>query len=204
VVSQSNELSITNSKHVGTIRNDTVWRDTGGNEIWCNGGHMIKEGNTFYWVGYETKPGIGLGNIKLYSSTNLADWTFENNLLGSDGPQSVLTWAGRPALLHNRNTGRYVLVFEASSRQWYRHKVGFASCRTIGGEYTLQAYQYPQGERSTGDQSVYQEGDSAYLVTVLDHPDRESVNYSLAIYRLSPDFLSVGAKVFGPRFGLAD
>jgi len=195
-VNYEDELPGTNEKYVGTIRNDTVWRDIHDNEIWCNGGHMISEGDTFYWVGYETKPRMGLGNIKLYSSANLADWKFENNILRNEGPQSILTWAGRPALLYNRRTGKYVLVFEASSKQWHRHKVGFASCRTIRGEYKLQAYQYPQDERSTGDQSVYQEGDSAYLVSVLDHPDRESVNHSLAIYKLSPDFLSVGSKVF--------
>jgi hypothetical protein len=39
------------------IHNDTVWRDTAGNEIWCNGGHMIREGDRFYWVGYDTGPG---------------------------------------------------------------------------------------------------------------------------------------------------
>ena len=185
-----------NAKYVGIIENDAVWKDTDGNEIWCNGGHVIKEKDTFYWVGYETKPKMGFRNIKLYSSANLADWKFENNILQNKGPQSILTWAGRPALLHNRRTGKYVLVFEASSKQWHRHKVGFASCRTIGGEYKLQAYQCPQDEHSTGDQSVYQEGDSAYLVAVLDHPNRESINYSLAIYKLSPDFLSVDSKVF--------
>jgi hypothetical protein len=27
----------------GVIRNGTVWHDTNGDEIWCNGGHMIRE-----------------------------------------------------------------------------------------------------------------------------------------------------------------
>jgi hypothetical protein len=30
-------------KYVGTIRNDAIWKDTSGNEIWCNGGHMIRQ-----------------------------------------------------------------------------------------------------------------------------------------------------------------
>lgn len=34
----------------GIIQNDTVWRDTAGNEIWCNGGHIIREGDVFYWA----------------------------------------------------------------------------------------------------------------------------------------------------------
>ena len=188
--------SIKSNRYVGNIQNDTPWRDTSGNEIWSNGGHMIKEGDIFWWVGYETKPDTGFRSAKLYSSTNLADWRFEGDILRAEGALSVLSWAGRPALLRNRSTGRYVLVFEASSRQWRRHKVGFASCRTIGGQYQLQGYQFPEGTRSTGDQSVYQEGESAYLVTVLDHPNGSSFNYSLAIYRLSPDFLAVTDKVF--------
>jgi hypothetical protein len=178
------------------IRNDHLWRDTNGRPIWCNGGHMIRQDGKFYWVGYETRPGVGFRSIKMYASTNLAAWTFEGNLLTNEGPLSSLTWAGRPALLHNVRTDRYVLIFEASSKQWRRHKVGFATCRTIAGRYQIHAYQYPEAARSTGDQSIYQEGDDAYLVTVLDHPDGEGLNYSLAIYKLSPDFLSVTDKVF--------
>ena len=40
------------------------------------------------------------------------------------------------------------------------------------------------------------EGDDAYLVTVLDHPDQKPLNYSLAIFKLSSDFLSIESKVF--------
>lgn len=48
------------------IRNETVWQDTAGNEIWCNGGNMIRQNSTFWWVGYETRPGAWNWNIKLY------------------------------------------------------------------------------------------------------------------------------------------
>ena len=118
--------SPTAAKYMGMIRNGTVWKDTDGSAIWCNGGHMIRQGDTFYWVGYETKPRTGFRNIKLYSSTNLADWRFENNVLRRHGPLSILGWAGRPGLLHNRSTKKYVLIIEADSQQWERHKVGFA------------------------------------------------------------------------------
>lgn len=35
----------------GVIRNGSIWYDINGDEIWCNGGHMIREGDTFYWGG---------------------------------------------------------------------------------------------------------------------------------------------------------
>ncbi len=180
----------------GVIRNGATWHDTSGNEIWCNGGHMIEENGTFYWVGYETRPGQHMWNTKLYSSSNLVDWKFENNILSKDREFAILGWAGRPAFVYNRATRRYVVIFEAGSRDWYRHKVGFASCDVIDGRYQFERYEYPEENRSTGDQSVYQEGDDAYLVTVLDHPDQKPLNYSLAIFKLSSDFLSIESKVF--------
>jgi len=181
----------------GIIKNGVVWYDTNGNEIWCNGGHMIREGDTFYWVGYETAP-RRVWNIKLYSSNNLADWKFENDIIQKQGPFGILGWAGRPALLHNRKTGKYVVVFEADSSQWRRHKVGFAVCDTINGRYELVGYYPPEGSRSTGDQSVYQEGDDAYLACTMDKDigDTKYLNQSLAIFRLKPDYLGMGEKVY--------
>ncbi|MCY2951187.1 MAG: family 43 glycosylhydrolase [Planctomycetota bacterium] len=183
----------------GVIHNDTVWRDTAGNEIWCNGGHMIREGNLFYWVGYETGPGHWPWKINLYSSRNLADWKFENTVIRMEGKFADMGWAGRPALLHCKATGKYIIVFEADSpRQWKRHKVGFAVCDRIDGKYEWGNAQSPEGTRSTGDQSVYQEGDKAYLLATMDKDigDRKYLNQSLAIFELSKDFLRVERRVF--------
>ena len=171
---------------------------TDGNEIWCNGGQMIKEEETFYWVGYETKPGVGFRNIKLYSSTNLAYWKFESNIVKREGPFSILGWAKRPGLLHYQTTRQYVLIFEADSRQWERHKVGFACCDTINGSYKFVRYLYPEGNRSTGDQSVYQEGDDGYPVCTLDKiiNDKRYLNQNLVIFKLAPDYLGIEAKIY--------
>jgi hypothetical protein len=186
------------SAEPAVICNDTLWRDTDGEEIWCNGGHMIREGDRFYWVGYETRPRTGFRNIKLYSSGNLANWKFENNILRNEGPLSVLGWAGRPGLLYNRTTKKYVVVFEADSQQWERHKVGFACCDAIAGDYQFVRYVYPEGSRSTGDQSVYQEGEDAYLVCTLDKliEGKRYLNQSLAIFKLTPDYLDIERKVY--------
>ena len=189
---------LTGDKYVGTIHNDTVWKDTDGNEIWCNGGHMIREGDIFYWVGYETRPRMGFRNVKLYSSTNLADWKFENNIIKREGPCSILGWAGRPGLLHNEVTKKYVVIIEADSGQWERHKVGFTCCDTINGNYQFVRFVYPEGQRSTGDQSVYQEGDKGYLVCTLDKliDGKRYLNQSLAIFKLTPDYLNIEKKVY--------
>jgi beta-xylosidase len=182
----------------GVIRNGTSWRDTAGKEIWSNGGHIIREGDVFYWVGYDTGPRRPC-KVNLYSSRNLADWTFESTAMRREGKFAHLGWAGRPALLHCAAAGKYVIVFEADSpRRWRRHKVGFAVCDRIDGRYELVNAQYPEGNRSTGDQSVYQEGDRAYLLATLDRDidGRKYLNQSLAIFQLSADFQRVERKLF--------
>ena len=79
----------------GIIHNDTVWRDTEGKEIWSNGGHILREGDMFYWVGYDTGPGRWPWRINLYSSRNLADWKFENSVIRMEGDFSKMGGAGQ-------------------------------------------------------------------------------------------------------------
>jgi len=183
----------------GVIHNDTIWHDTAGNEIWSNGGHIVHEGDLFYWVGYDTGPGRWPWRINLYSSRNLADWKFENTVIRMEGKFASLGWAGRPGLLHCPATGKYVIILEADSpQQWKRHKVGFAVCDRIAGPYQLANTQSPEGTRSTGDQSVFQEGDKAYLLATMDKDiaGKKYLNQSLAIFELADDFLRLKSKVF--------
>jgi len=183
----------------GTIHNEVVWRDTTGNEIWSNGGHILREGDVFYWVGYDTGPGRWPWRINLYSSRNLADWKFENTVIRMEGRFAELGWAGRPGLLHCPSTGRYVVIFEADCpQQWQRHKVGFAVCDRIDGRYELANLESPEGTRSTGDQSVYQEGGKGYLLATMDKDigGRKYLNQSLAIFELSRDFVRLERKLF--------
>ncbi|KAJ7893278.1 Arabinanase/levansucrase/invertase [Mycena leptocephala] len=49
-----------------------VWTDTSGAKIQAHGGHLIKVGTTFYWLGYSNAAGI-VPNI--YTSTDLMNWS---------------------------------------------------------------------------------------------------------------------------------
>lgn len=183
----------------GAIRNGTVWRDTAGNEIWCNGGHILEEDGVFHWVGYDTGPGRWPWKINLYSSKDLTVWQDRGAVIQREGGFADLGWAGRPGLLHCQATGRYVVIFEADSPgQWERHKVGFAVSDRIDGPYELARMEYPEATRSSGDQSVYQERDRAYLLATMDRDidGRKSLNQSLAIFELSADFLRIERKLF--------
>ncbi len=180
----------------GAVENGKVWRDTAGKEIWCNGGQMLREGNTFYWVGYDCGP-RRKWRIRMYSSKDLVNWKFENNIFEKAPGIPDFVWAGRPGILHNRKTGKYVMLFEAETGKYFRHKVGYAVCEKVNGDYRWAHSEYPEPTRSTGDQSVYQEGDDAYLLTVLDSPGpKKPINVDLAIYKLTPDFLHVEKKLY--------
>jgi hypothetical protein len=180
------------------ISNGTLWRDTDSEEIWCNGGYMIREGDRFYWVGYETRPRTGFRNIKQYPSGNLADWKFENNILRNEGPLSILGCTGRPGLLCNQTAKKYVVVFETDSWRWERHKVGFACGDVIAADYEFVRYVYLEGNRSTGDQSVWQEVGDAYLVCTLGRliEGKRYLSHSLAIFKLTLDYLDVEKKIY--------
>lgn len=178
------------------IVNGAVWLDTAGNEIWCNGGQTILVDGTWYLVGYDCGPGREW-RIRMYSSTDLMQWKFEGNIFEPKPGVPKWKWAGRPGILHNRKTGKFVMLFEAETGEYFRHKVGYATCDRVNGEYKWEHSEYPEPERSTGDQSVYQEGDDAYLLTVLDGPAlQQPINLDLAIYKLTPDFLHTERKVF--------
>lgn len=176
--------------------NGEVWKDSDGNEIWCNGGQMLVEGGTYWWVGYETArkhPGA----IRLYSSADLHTWRSHGILIAKTGEFAKFGWTGRPGLVRNAS-GQYVIIFEADCRdEWFRHKVGYAISDAITGPYRLANVEYPEPTRSTGDQSVYSEDGVSYLVTVLDSEGlQKPINRSLAIYRLTPDCLHTETKLF--------
>lgn len=157
---------------------------------------MLVEGSTWWWVGYETGPNRR-GQIRLYSSSDLCSWKSHGVLISRTGEFAELGWMGRPGLIRNAS-GQYVIIFEADSRgKWFRHKVGYAIADAITGPYRLANLEYPEPTRSTGDQTVYEEDGTGYLVTVLDSEGlKEPINRSLAIYRLTPDCLHTDTKLF--------
>lgn len=74
------------------IQNDVFWKDTSNNNIYSQGGGILKIGNTYYWYGVKYNGAVTYANsptaknsdtsfnaITIYSSTDLATWTFRGN-----------------------------------------------------------------------------------------------------------------------------
>lgn len=181
----------------GLIQNGAVWYDTDGREIYNNGGNMIRVGDTFYWVGYDTAPGHA-GQINLYASEDLAAWENVGPIIRRTGEFSNIWWAGRPSIIRQPDTGQYVCVFEADGPGWERHKIGYAVADTIDGTYRLANVEYPEPGRSAGDISVFQDGANAYLIATLDDDisGTRYLNRSMGLFELSEDFTSVTNKLY--------
>jgi hypothetical protein len=165
------------------IANDTVWKDTSGNEIKAQGGNVFKEDGVWYWVGTQMDPAVGgvlqPKSINLYSSSDLQSWKFVKNLVkqsddqadiphvsGADMSDLTVTgskWLGRPQLIHKPG-GEYVIWVEVGGGKTYTkpdHTVvslgnaqGVFTSSTIDGTYTYQGKQYVSRKNSDGTLSA--------------------------------------------------
>jgi len=130
----------------GSIENSRFWLDTEGNPIFSQGGGIFRFGDTYYWYGvqytasqyyydnpnriYNRAGDVDFVAVTAYSSTDLVNWTFENNVATRDTKVNIPTsknkagttyfsdmktladsvWIGRLGVAYNENTGKYVLL----------------------------------------------------------------------------------------------
>ncbi|MEU6783053.1 CBM35 domain-containing protein [Nonomuraea angiospora] len=164
-----------------TITNDTFWNDTSGNPIYSQGGGVFKFGDTYYWYGvhyvgaelYRTSPtkqyqnDVTFVSIPVYSSKDLVNWKFENNVATAntslpDGTKLGGGWVGRLGVSYNENTGKYVLVVQGPGGVWFLR--GDSPTDTFDG-VTVQGQITNSPTPSTGDQTVFTDDDGKdYLI----------------------------------------
>lgn len=165
------------------IANDTVWKDTTGNEIKAQGGNVFKEGGVWYWVGVQMDPAVGgvasPKSINLYQSTDLQSWTFDKALVTqSDNPADIphvtsadtsdlavtgSKWLGRPQLIHKPG-GQYVIWVEVGGGKTYTkpdgtvvsmgNGQGVFTSDSIDGAYTYQGKQFVSRYNADGSKSA--------------------------------------------------
>ena len=158
------------------IVNDCFWKDTSGNNIYSQGGGVFKFGDTYYWYGvhykgaetYAANPtkkngDTGFVSVTCYSSKDLVNWKFENNILTprSKGFGSCY-WAGRLGVAYCPKSKQYVLVMQ------YNESVLFASASTPTGNFEVKNIQdqiQNVQKQGTGDQTIFVDDDGqAYLI----------------------------------------
>ena len=163
------------------IQNDTFWKDTSGMPIYSQGGGILKVGDTYYWYGVKYNGAVtyaaspikknsdsSFNAVTCYSSKDLVNWKFENNILTAEQLSGNLAsnWVGRLGVAYNSNTKKYVLISQYSGTAGEGEL--FATCDTPNGKFTFNNIQYPVPgvtNSTTGDQTIFVDTDGkAYLI----------------------------------------
>lgn len=103
-----------------TLRNDVPRLDVDGNVIDCHSGMIVAKDNTFYLYGERYNDTVGIGpsppllfpKIVVYTSPDLANWTYQGYAL-DDWPTKPYGTFFTPWVVFNKATSQFVLWFNA-------------------------------------------------------------------------------------------
>jgi len=181
-----------------TIRPKELWPDDRGQHIQAHGGGIIKLGDTFYWFGEDRTRTNDQGRryVGCYSSKNLADWTFCNQVLKLSNPENFgPSWVlERPKVFYNAKTKKFVMYMHidgalAGEGSGYKlARVGVAVCDTIDGDYQYLKSFRPLGHESRDIGQFIDDDGAAYLIFE-DRP------FGFRIAKLSDDYLTVEKEI---------
>lgn len=173
------------SAATGTITNPssagTVWKDTGGAEIINFCGYIIKSGSTYYWYGWDKYA----HTVNCYTSTTLGSnsWT---EVTSGGFPMFGSGFHGRPAVIFNSSTNKYVMIVEFSSAVG-RNGIQYLTSDAPGGPFvSVNTEDYIFGI-TMGDMGVFKDDDgSAYLL--VDTDDGGNANGTNKIVKLNSSY----------------
>lgn len=174
------------------IEPGNLWLDDRGMHIQAHGGGMLKLGDTWYWFGEDYSPSNDPDKryIACYSSTNLVNWTFRNQVVQLSDPANLGPgWVlQRPKVFYNANTRQYVMYMHLDDAEYSLARVATATCDTVDGNYTYERSFRPLGFESRDIGQFVDDDGTAYLIFE-DRP------HGFHIAQLSDDYLSLAADV---------
>ena len=167
------------------IVNDTFWKDTTGQNIYSQGGGVLRVGDTYYWYGYRygnaATYATGMqtpiaGAVTTYSSTDLVNWKPESvSMMANAGG-----WFGRLGVVYHAATKKYVLAAQGGGGLY------FATADAPGGPFVYNNVQAtPPGIANgrTGDQTMFQDDDgAAYVCRIQQQRPRKSISFAAACF----------------------
>ena len=152
---------------------------------------MIALGGTYYWFGEDrSRDNVpGMRYVSCYSSKNLVDWTFRNQVVKLSDPENLgRGWAlERPKVYYNAKTGKYVMYahLDGGVGGYKFARVAVFICDTVDGNYQYVRSFRPLGQESRDIGQFIDDDGSAYLI----FESRPTRGFFIA--RLSPDYLDV-------------
>jgi hypothetical protein len=170
------------------------WRDTNGKLIAATEGGIIKVGDLYYLWGMDRSANnYAFVGINLYSSPDLKKWSFVNQILKKSSHPDLDNDAvvERAKLLHNEKTGQFVIWMHYEGHDAYKiAEVAYATCSTIGGNYTFKAHFRPM-DIDSRDINVYQDDDGrAYLICTTFG------NQNVSLFELDNTYTSIVKEVY--------
>ena len=171
------------------IRNGVPWFDTDGNIVNAHGACIVEDGGRYWLFGeYKSDESNAFPGFGCYSSPDLVNWKFERVVLpvqpdGILGPERV---GERVKVMRCPSTGEYVMLMHADDMKYKDPNIAIAVCDRIDGDYRLLGTIEYDGEPiKRWDMGTFQDEDGTGYLLIHHGP----------IYRLSPDYRSIEAKV---------
>jgi len=170
------------------IHPGAVWPDDRGQHLQAHGGGILKVGRTYYWFGEDRSTGLDPARryVSCYSSSDLAHWTFRNQVVKLTDPENLgRRWVlERPKVFYNSKTRQYVLYAHIDGNGYRFASVAVLVCEQVDGDYRYLRSFRPLGHESRDIGQFIDDDGSAYLIFE-DRP------YGFRIAKLSPDYLGV-------------
>lgn len=171
------------------IYNGVPWFDNNGDIVNAHGACIVEDDGRYYLFGeFKTDSANTFIGFSCYSSTDLVNWKFERMALpvqkdGALGPDRI---GERVKVMKSPATGEYVMYMHTDDRFYKDAQVGYATSKTIDGEYTFQGPLLYDGKPiRKWDMGTFKDADgTGYLL--MHHGD---------IYRLSADYRQAEEKV---------
>lgn len=166
------------------IHSGIPWYDQNNNVVNAHGACIVKEGDIYYLFGeYKTNKKNAFFGFSCYSSTDLMNWKFEKIVLpqqpsGLLGPNRI---GERVKVMKCPETGEFVMYMHTDDTKYNDPHIGYATSKTINGEYEFQGALLYKGEPiKKWDMGTFQDTDSkGYLL----------IHHGY-IYELSSDYKS--------------
>lgn len=171
------------------IRNGMPWFDDHGNIVNAHGACIVEEKGRYYLFGeWKSDESNAFPGFSCYSSDDLVNWKFERVVLtvqpdGILGPNRV---GERVKVMKCPSTGEFVMFMHADDMGYKDPYIGYATCKTINGEYQLQGPLLYQGKPvQRWDMGTFQDTDGKGYLLIHHGP----------IYWLSDNYRSIEMEV---------
>ncbi|MGN6555068.1 MAG: family 43 glycosylhydrolase [Verrucomicrobiota bacterium] len=175
-----------------TIRPAELWPDDRGQHIQAHGGGILKLAETYFWFGEDRGEGLDRSKryVSCYSSTNLVDWTFRNQVMKQADPENFGPgWVlERPKVFYNSKTKKFVMYMHIDDSRYQVARVGVATCDTVDGDYQYLKSFRPLGHESRDIGQFVDDDGTAYLIFE-DRP------FGFRIAKLAADYLSLEKEI---------